>query len=332
MRRLSSLLLTIAMVAFGLGVYLTLGSAHSRVVSQAPAPLASARPAVRLPGTLYLVQDSSLYRLQNGVFTQLTPPGGWQQPALSPDGSRLVAVKRAGNVSDLYQLGRDGSVQQQLTHNGAGIVEVNHWAFYPRYTADGSRILFSTDRPKVYDFRVDLAVWDMPAAGGAARQWTSPNHYTGGDVTPVPAAGGLIYTRYAVDGKGESTSAIQLAPRALAAGAELTPPADRCSQPALSPDGARLAMICAAGPRDNRLVVAPFDGRALGARVVLVSGTLAASPAWAPDGSGVAYLAPDAADPGGPFQLWWAPAGGQPVQVTRNAALDALSAPAWSAS
>ena len=331
MSRVRVLVTWLAMILFGFATYLTLGQVHGPGVGRKPpAPLPSSKPAVILPGVIYLASQGTLFRFETGAFTQVGTAGGWTQPVLTPDGGHLVAVKRAGNVSDLYELGLDGSVQKQLTRNVSSVVEVNHWAFYPRFSPDGSQLFFSTDKPKVYDYRVDLAVWSMPAAGGAQRQWTAPNYYTGGDVQPVPlAGGGLIYTKYAIDAGGESVSSIDLAPRALAASTSLTAPADRCAQPALSPDGSQLAMVCMNGARDAQLVVAPFDGKALGPRTVLVEGTLATAPAWAPDGSGLAYLAPGADDAGGRFQLWWARPGAAPVQVTRGADLDALSPPAW---
>lgn len=331
MSRLRVLGTWLAMILFGFATYATLGQVHAPGTGSAPTrPLPSSRPAVILPGVIYLASEGTLYRFQTGAFTQLGSPGGWMQPVLAPDGGHLVAVKRTGNLSDLYQLGLDGSVEKQLTRNQSGIVEVNHWAFYPRFSPDGAQIFLSTDKPKVYDYRVDLAVWSMAAGGGAQRQWTAPNHYTGGDVQPIPLANGaLLYTKYAIDADGQSVSSIFLAPRALAAGTALTLPADRCAQPTLSPDGAQLAMVCMNGARDSRLVVAPFDGRALGQPAMLVDGALATAPAWAPDGSGLAYLAPGADDAGGRFQLWWVRPGAAPVQVTRGADLDALSAPAW---
>lgn len=331
MRRLAPLVAATCMVLFGFGVYLSLGYSRSSVVNHTPpAPLPSAKPVFTLPGTLFVAQEGGLYQLRGPGFTQILPAGGWMQPALSPDGGHLVAVRRGNNVSDLFQLGLDGSIQRQLTHNTSSIVEVNHWAFYPRYTPDGSQLFFGTDRPKVYDYRVDLAVWEMPSAGGAERQWTDPNFYTGGDVQPVPLpSGGILYAKYSIDDAGQSVSQVFVAARPHDPGTALTQLADRCSQPALSPDGSQLAMICMSSARIAQLVVAPFDGHQLGARQVLVDGNLAAAAAWAPDGSGLAYLAPGVDDPGGGFQLWWAPLAGATRQLTNGADLDALSPPAW---
>ena len=331
MRTLRPLLAVTCMVLFGFATYLSLASSRSATVHRpSPAPLPSAKPVFTLPGTLFLAQEGGLYQMRGSAFTQVVAPGGWTQPALSPDGSHLVAVRRNGNVSDLFQLGLDGSVQKQLTHNTSSIVEVNQWAFYPRYTSDGSQLFFSTDRPKVYDYRVDLAVWEMPAGGGASRQWTDPNYYTGGDVQPQPLpSGGLLYTKYSIDDSGQSVSQVFLVPTLHGQETALTPPGDRCAQPTLSPDGTQLAMICMSGARDAQLVVAPFAGAQLGPRQVLVDGTLASAPAWAPDGSGLAYVAPGTDDPGGGFQLWWAPLAGASRQLTSGADLDALSPAAW---
>lgn len=333
MKGLGPLVAALLMVVFGFGVYYTLGSTRSSIVTHAtstPSPPVSAKPAFTLPGTIYVIQGGALYSFRAGAFTQLGQPGGWAQPAASPDASHLVAVKRAFNVSDLYQLGLDGSVQKQLTHNSARIVEVNQWAFYPRYSPDGSQLYFSTDRPKDYSYRVDLAVWSMPAGGGTAREWTRPAYYSGGDVQPLPlAAGGLLYTKYTVNDANESVPQVTLAARAFDKGLALTQAADHCAQPALSPDGAQLAMICATGPRTSQLVAASFDGQQLGARNVLVDRTLAASPAWAPDGSGLVYFAPGADDPGGGFQLWWVGLNTPPKQLTTGLSFDALSQPVW---
>jgi Tol biopolymer transport system component len=141
----------------------------------------------------------------------------------------------------------------------------------------------------------------------------------------------------------------------------LTALADNCSQPALSPDGTQLAMICTSGKQTARLVVASFNGTSLGPPRTLLEGGLYASPAWSPDGQALAYFAPSGA--AGHFELWWlavpvaatptpsptatptpaASAGGGassivvpslpatpvPVQVTQGVDLSATSPPAW---
>lgn len=309
--------LTVAVwMTTGVGVYLYLSSHRSTFSPIANEPdeanqKASDSPLSHLPGTMYLVQHGTLYRLQHGTFTVVlrSPDGaaGWTQPAFSPQGDSLVVVRRDYAYSDLYLIDRAGKVQGQLTHNASAAVELNHWAFYPRPSPDGASILFSYDpKDRFNDYNVVFAVWSMPTNGSfdQAEKWTLPEHFTGGDVQPVPLpSGAVLYTKYAFDGKSSRIlGQIYLTTRAGAVGQALTPPEDDCSQPAVSPDGQRLAMICTRGKQFAGIEIAPFDGSKLGARQLLVADQLAAQPTWAPDGNSLVYLAPQ--DTGGHFQLW----------------------------
>lgn len=334
-RLLLVLLVAGLMSAWGLGTYQLLG--HLKVsTASAPAAPTRTQTLVALPGTIYLAQDGLLYRLRGRRFTQVTAQArGWMQPALTPDG-HLVAVSRSDASSDLYLLDADGSVVAQLTHDAApprAPLEENHWAFYPRVTADGSTVYYAYDAPKA-GFRVDLAIWSRSLRGsGAPRRWTTPEGYTGGDVEPLPLAdGGLVYVADTIDKNDRIVAQIMLltpAGRQL----PLTTPEQDCSWPALSPDGRTMAMVCSfAALQTAVLEVASFDGVHLGPMRPLVSDQLCAAPAWAPDGGGLAYLAPAATGTG--FQLWWLPKAasatpGRPQQVTEGLALDATSPPAW---
>jgi hypothetical protein len=310
-----ALVLAIAVwIGTGTGVYVYLGSHRSTLAARAQKPGEGQRkdgPINHLPGTLYLVQDGTLYQLQHGTFTALlTWPGGaggWTQPAVSPNGQSLLIVRREYAFSDLYQVDPAGHTTKQLTHNASKTVELNHWAFYPRFTADGGTLAFSYDaKDRFNSYNVVLSIYQM-ALGGTltqARKWTTPVSYTGGDLQPVPlASGGLIYTKYTFD---QATSRILgqlwLTTKAGTVGRALTPAADDCSQPSLSPDGQRLAMTCTGAKQLADVEVAAFDGTNLGPRQTLVTGQLAAQPTWSPDSSSLVYLAPVGA--GGHFQLW----------------------------
>lgn len=334
----------------GLAVYY--GLERSKAPSSSGHAASTGTHARALPGTLYVAQQGRLYSFRGGVFKQLTPNEGWTQPQVSPDGTRLVAVKRAFNFSDLYLLGVDGKVQSRLTSNASGTVEQNHWAFYPRFSPDGQSVFYSYDPKDPYNnFRVDLAVYSSAIAGGGRpRPWTSPNHYTGGDIAPTPLrSGGLVYTKYSIDGEGIVHSRIWVQARALSPGAELTPEADNCSQASVSRGEDRLVMVCRDATGTVSLQSASLDltSYSLGGRQVLVSGRQMSSPAFSPDASSVAFYAPVTA--GGAFQLWTvaaAPAspapsaapspssaaggaGGAPVQVTTDLAFDPTGAPSW---
>jgi len=367
--------LVITMLLSGVGTYIY-EAAHQtelRKVAKAPTKIAPAPPAYLLSGTLYLAQGGALYSLGGGVFKSVTPAGGWTQPSLLPNSSSLLAVKRDQSYSNVYQLGLDGSVQSQLTNNAGSRFNsdpgANHWSFYPRFSPDEKTLYMSYDSAKQLDYEVDSAIWGLPigATINQGRRWTSPNQYTGGDVQPLPLpGGGLIYVKYDEDTDGKMASELWLTTRPLSAGKALTTFDEDCSQPALSPDGTMLAMICSRKQQQSQLVIAPFDGSSLGDRRVLVSDQWVAQPAWSPDGAGIAYLAP--AGSGGLFQLWWlakgayappppgpspsptptasaarkgkptpkptaapAPVPVKPVQITTDVGFDATSSIAWHA-
>jgi len=334
-----------ALAAFAVSIYhLTayLSVSHTQVVRPTSTSVAS------LPGTIYFAQQGAIYSLQNGSFHQLTPDGGWMQPAVSPDGSRLVAVKRDVDSSDLYELGTNGRGQTRLTNNSTRVVENNHWAFYPRFNATGSRLYYSFDPKDPYnDYRVDFVIYAMtPPSPRSAVVWSTPNQYTGGDVEPVPVNGGLIYTKYSIDDRSAVHSQVWFQRRAGSPGIALTPADADCSQAAVSPDSSTLAMVCRHGALDAAsLEVASLDlaQLKLGASQTLVGGQLVAWPVFSPDGKTLAYLAPTTT--GGPFQLWTIPAATNtasgaaspatpaarptPTQITTNRSFDSNSAPAW---
>ncbi|MBJ7604415.1 MAG: PD40 domain-containing protein [Candidatus Dormibacteraeota bacterium] len=344
-----------AMVVFGYGVYHYLGSLKSRVTTEKA--VAPAKAKFSLPGSVYVAQGGALYRLRAGSFQQIAS-GGWTQPSPGPTG-QLLAVKREAQSSDLYLLDYDGHVVKQLTHNANTDVHLNHWSFYPRLSGDGQTIYYSWDPKDPGNFyRVDLAVYAMPVDGlqRQARAWTDPNQYTGGDVQPAPLkSGGLIYAKFGLTPDGKNISQLWLTTRAHATGTALTKEEDGCAQPALSSDGKRLAMVCTSAGQPSKLMLADFDGKALGPATVVASG-LVGAPGWAPDGSGVLYLSGQ--DTTGHFQLFFqdltppaqipagpaAPASAKPTgpatplpaptpkparQLTTSNDYDATSAPAW---
>jgi hypothetical protein len=123
---------------------------------------------------------------------------------------------------------------------------------------------------------------------------------------PVPlAGGGLIYTKYSYDDSYTRVSQLWYTSRAGAPGKALTAQSAGCSQPSVSADGGTIAMICNYGKQLSYLTIASWNGSSLGGLRTLISNQLVAQPAWAPDGSGIAYLAPGGAT--GPFQLWFLP-------------------------
>jgi Tol biopolymer transport system component len=307
--------LVVLMVVTGVTTFLYIGTRHSKAIA-APIKPTAAQPTPRgfvLPGTLYVAQNGALYSLNSGRYRQLTPEAGWMQPSLMPNGNLLV-VKRAGFSSDVYILNVFGRPLAQLTNNAAPKRSYdtgdNHWAFYPYSSSDGKTVYLSYDKPKG-GYEVDLSVWSMPVNGGLARgtDWSYSQGYTGGDFQPIPVPGGIIYTKYlrALDGTIHSQIWFlsRPAPSSLYAGRQWTTPAEDCRSPAIAPGGKYLAMVCTFGKQISYLVIAPFSGQNIGARQIVINDQMVAQPTWAPDGSGIAYLAPAIGDQ--PFQLWFLP-------------------------
>jgi hypothetical protein len=54
-------------------------------------------------------------------------------------------------------------------------------------------------------------------------------------------------------------------------------------------------------------MIASLNGSTLGPRQFVITDQMVAQPTWAPDGSGIAYLAPDPNSPAGNFQLLFVP-------------------------
>ncbi len=332
LRRIAAILFLPVMLAFGSGVYLYLGTLKSKVVQERPVLPTVTKPKFVLPGTMYVVQDGRLFKLQAGSFSEIGPAGDWSQPTLTPDHTRLVAVLRSGFSSDLFLLDLDGHVLKRMTKSDSPYIDYNHWAFYPRISPDGQNVVFSYDSPKNLknvQEGVDLSVWSMPLNGAQsqARRWTDPYWYSGGDVSPIPlATGGLLFVRHSIDQSTAVHSQIDYQSRALALAKPLTTEVEDCSQPALSPDGTQLAMVCSHGKQTATLEIAPFNGTALGPARVLLEGGLYASPAWSPDGKALAYFAPQGQT--GHFQLWYL---ALPVAPTPSPTVSATTSPSSSA-
>ena len=358
-RFLLGIVLVVVMLAAGPTTYLVLASKTSKVAAPPQKPTASTpRPqAYTLPGTIYIAQQGALYSLSVGRFHQLTPEAGWTMPALVPDGTHLLAIKTNGRYSDVYVLSRFGSVTKRVTNNAAPPrnrdTGANHWAFYPRLSPDGKTLWFAYDQPK-YGYNVIMSVWAMPLSGTIkqGKLWTSANDYSGGDVQPIPVKTGMIYTKYGYGPDTKLVGQLWFTNRARAAGKPLTSAGEDCRSPAVSPSGTQIAMICTYEKQVSYLVIALWNGSTLGARKAIISNQLVAQPIWAPDGSGIAYLAPGV--PAGPFQLWFLPKAAyapvptpsrspgaspaespspvvpvKPIQVTTNNGFDATSPLAW---
>jgi hypothetical protein len=324
--------IAVLMVFSSIGTYMYLGSRQSRVAAPPQEPT-SARPtpgAFNLPGTIFMTQSGTIYSLSAGRFHQLSRAGahgaGWTQLAPYPGGN-LLAVNRQILYSDVYVLNQFGKVLRKLTNNNANPRNPDpaskHWSFYPRLSHNNKTLFMSYDQPK-FGFDVPMSIWSMPLGGTITRGklWSISIDYTGGDIQPLPlSSGAVIYTKYSygpncsgLEGQIWITNQPEQAygggrvcspPPGSNHGRALTTPSEGCAQPTLSPDGHTMAMICTHKTQVSYLEIASWNGSRLGVRRIIISNQLVAQPTWAPDGSGLAYLAP--AQLGEGFQLWWLP-------------------------
>jgi Tol biopolymer transport system component len=343
-RTITVILLLALMAGFGLGVNRLIASRKHNIQAEATVFVPTAtRPKIVLPGTLYLAQNGDIYRLSDGFFTDLhlsTAPGSWMQPAYVPGSQDIVAVLRAAEYSNLYLLNSQGGIIRRLSNNAnphLDTVYLNDWMFYPHMGANGNTIYFSYDQPKdSTTLAVDFSVWSGTLSGKlAGTLLTNSNSFTGGDVNPTPMANGsVLYSKFTIaNGNAYSQIAIQVKP--LTRPIILTTATQDCGQPAPSPDGTKIAMICIGGTglQSTRLEVATLTAGKLGPPQTLVNNCLCADPVWAPDGSGLVYY--NTADASGHFELWWikgamSAAPSPPLLVTTNLDFDAASAPSWS--
>ncbi|TMD91687.1 MAG: hypothetical protein E6I73_03640 [Chloroflexi bacterium] len=309
--------LSVLMLLTSVGTYMYLGGRQSKVAVPAQKPTAASprAHAYNLSGTLYLSQSGAIYSLSTGRFHQLTPEDGWTQPSLYPDNSNLLAVRRQPFYSDVYVLGRYGQVVRKVTSNTAparshDTTGDSHWSFYPRLSPDGNTLWMSYDSPK-FGYDVPFSIWAMPL-GGTIRQgklWTNAIDYTGGDMQPIPLrGGGIMYTKFSYGPDENLVGQLWRTTRPTPSGVEgkaLTQPGEDCIQPSISPDGTQVVMVCTFEKQIAHLEIASWNGTTLGPRRAVIVDQMVAQPTWAPDGSGIAYLAPAVGS--APFQLWFLP-------------------------
>ncbi|HVC39146.1 MAG TPA: hypothetical protein VNH20_04110 [Candidatus Dormibacteraeota bacterium] len=344
MRRLLPPLAVMALMAiFGFAVYSILGTLKSnKHLSTKPT---QSQALVALPGRIVLVQAGNIYSLTNLTFTQIKAPAyDWVQVETGPPGE-ILAVADFGMYSNVYLLNYQGQVVRQLLSEGSSQYFSNHWAYYPRVSPGGSTLFYSWDWVDPGSaYNVDFQIQAVPFANPSARAvvWSLPGlYYQGGDVEPIPLAnGGIIYAKYAVDsaagpGDGSTYSQLVYASSPSANLVYLTSPGQNCAEPALSPSGTEIAMVCTTNTlQTTTLQVASWNGTSLGTPVVISSGPEPASPTWSPDGKSVLYLNTLLTDKSSPFQLWWVPKAtsarpGVPQQVTTGLNFTATSPPVW---
>jgi hypothetical protein len=346
MRRLLPIVAAMALMAvFGFAIYSVLGTLKSnKHHSQKPT---QSQALIDLPGTVDVVQNGNIYSLTDLKFTQLKAPAyDWVQVEPAPGGD-ILAVAYNAMYSNVYLLNAQGQVVRLMLSESSSQYFNNHWAYYPRVSPNGNTLFYVQDYfPPGAAYNVNFQVQAVPFSDPTATPvvWSESGlYYQGGDVEPIPLSnGGIIYAKYAVDTSGGSTDGDTYAQLVYISSPYATPDyltteAQDCAEPALSPNGTEIAMVCTDNSlQTTTLQVASWNGTTLGAPVTISSGPLPASPTWSPDGKSVLFLNTLLTDKSSPFQLWWVPKAtakkpGAAEQVTEDLNFTATSPPIWSA-
>jgi WD40-like Beta Propeller Repeat len=226
-----------------------------------------------------------------GRLVLTTEPGGYGDPAWSPDGSNLSLTLMVGTASRIATLKPDGSSVQELTHCDPPecLSDTS-----PAWSPDGSRIAWA--RESGAGAIIPESIFVLDAHGG-------PTSAFGANGEPSVALPGLAYVgglAWSPDGASIAFDASQAGPTKhfsiyvvdVKTGAitRLTNcPIPECQigdlHPSWAPDGSRIVFA-----RDGDLYVMDSDGtnvRRLYSCVPVCVGAM--EPVWAPDGREIAF-------------------------------------------
>jgi Tol biopolymer transport system component len=300
-----------------------------------------------VPGRLYATKGRALYRFSGTHLRRLLLGIRVKDPAVDTDGVQLAFAQLQEQSSTIGVSDASGHNLQTITP--AAGPEGALWAFAPRYSDDGQRIVYLTDRGKHESNPQnlqpnDLGIWSYDLTTGQSRRLVVPVPYTGGDGDPVLRPGAndqLLFTTYLYGGVPLEPVA-RLTWMSLRTGARVyvSPDAARNFEPAFSPDGRFVAFVHAGAGSDDLYVMPLAPGVNREPRpdpttaAVLLQAGMVSQPVWAPDASAIAFLMLA----NGSFDLFILPiatdgaihATGPAQAITHGSFLDADSRLAWS--
>lgn len=214
-----------------------------------------------------------------------SPPGEYQAPDWSPDGTRVVFHREAGREWPPFQRVASPDPQFSLVRTGT----------FPRYSPDGRRLTMN-DSPQglarngIVLMSADASsrehLLDAPEHSAIGPAWSS-------DGTRI--AFGL--KRFIPSGDGVSPARLALLDVASRAVTALTDDSENAELPSWSPDGARI-VFRKGNDSASSLHVLDVDTRA--DYVLLQDFGNVSSPAWSPDGNAVLF----SSDHGGDDDLY----------------------------
>ena len=182
-----------------------------------------------LDGDIYAanIDGSGLRRLTTGEEMD-------EQPAWSPDGTRIAFRSRRSGEWDIWVMDANGTGQTNLMLDVRPATSTESG---PTWSPDGSRILYSSD----IDGFTYAKLWTMRADGGDKRRLPVAGAVTDVDLEPSWSPDGATIAFRRVDGRATGSDIIVAA---LATGAITRVALDGPQvSPAWSPDGSRIAFV-----------------------------------------------------------------------------------------
>ncbi|HEX2037146.1 MAG TPA: hypothetical protein VHS99_23450 [Chloroflexota bacterium] len=270
------------------------------------APLGLGAPAIPdLPGRLLYVGDADIWVWQQGRAQRLTQDRISRQPVWSPDGRRIAHIKLDVSSSELWVMDADSANSRQLTRNYNPTLTLNNWAFRPLWWPDGSRLLYLSE-----EMSQQLMLWQVTLDGRQRRRFLTVQDAEGGLDMPSlsPDARQLAVVTYRGP-KGVPQVWTYTVPNGP--WRQLTESEEGAYDPSWSPDGKRLAYT---RRRAGRHDVWVMNADGTDGQPVTGSGT-ARAPCWSPDGQWLAFIAAESGD--FELWVTRAPAAGAPVPVQR---------------
>jgi RHS repeat-associated protein len=216
-----------------------------------------------------------------------TPLYGPRFPYASLNGSVLPVMPQSGTTRIAFASNREGTAQlYSMNTDGSGVLRLTNDAANdesPRWSFNGSRIVFQSDRDNVFSGMADIYVMNGDGSGqtrltsdandDSAPAW-SPN---GSKIAFQSARSGVSYQVYVMNADGSAQ-------------ANISNNAANDKQPAWSPDGTKIAF---ASDRDqagfSSIYVMNADGSGQTRLTVSGSGFRDEQPAWSPDGTKLAF-------------------------------------------
>lgn len=210
----------------------------------------------------------------DGNPVRVTSVKGDDQPAWSPDGSRIAFVRYQDGNQDIYVMNADGSNIVRFTNDGA--------SGNPTWSPDGRRIAFQRET----DGNADI--YSMNANGTDVRRLTDDPL---SEYTPAwsPHAIDIAFVGFSYGTSGPTPARLYLMNADGTRRRQL--PAEDVAQPSWSPDGSKIVFV---DSRGGSLYVINGDGTGLRQVVDLAGLTggranLTMSPSWSADGTRIVF-------------------------------------------